>query len=254
MIHELYPQYFPGDHKTINNKKSLLYRADRIIVHSNQTKKDIIKFYPDLDTSKIDLVPLASSVILNDSTQITAPELINRPYLLFVGTRDKYKNFSFLLRSIERLLHRNDLYLICAGGGVFTSEEKSLIDKLGLSEMVAQITIQDQLLPLFYRNARAFIFPSEYEGFGMPVLEAMACGCPVILSDNGVFREIGEEAALYFNLNDEQMLNHCVERVLEDQSLRDYLIKEGFKREKLFSWDKTARGYYETIMKLMSHK
>jgi glycosyltransferase involved in cell wall biosynthesis len=251
MIHELFPQYFLADNTTVSYKKNLLYKATRIIVHSNQTRKDILELYPDLDNSKIDLVPLASSVSLQNEWLNTAPPIVPYPYLLFVGIRYNYKNFTFFLRSIHSLLAKNKLHLVCAGGGAFSESERLLIKDLGLTDLVFQKNFSDQELPLVYKHARAFIFPSEYEGFGMPVLEAMACGCPVILANNGAFREVGGEAALYFDLNDEQMLKDCVERVLLDETLRNQLIKAGWKREKLFSWDLTAKGYYKTIQNVL---
>ena len=253
MIYELFPQYFQPGLIMVQNKKKLLYKSTRIIVHSNQTKKDLLKFYPDLDISKIDLVPLASSVSLQDEMAVNSIPIFSNPYLLYVGRRDTYKNFSFFLRAVKDLLIEKKLYLICTGGDPFSESEITLIKGLKLEDVVIQKDIIAPELPLVYKHARAFIFPSEYEGFGLPVLEAMACGCPVVLADNGVFREIGGEAALYFDLNNEQMLKHRIEQVLEDEVLRKSLIKKGFEREKQFSWELTAKGYYNSILKAIKY-
>jgi glycosyltransferase involved in cell wall biosynthesis len=250
MIHEQFPQYFPKDFTTVPNKKVLLHKATRIIVHSNQTKNDVLKFYPDLDTSKFDLVPLASSVVWRDELTKAEP-IIPYAYLLFVGTRDKYKNFTFFLRAVKSILLKRRLHLVCAGGGAFSDGELSFISELGLTGLIIQKTVSDKELPLLYRHALAFIFPSEYEGFGMPILEAMACSCPVILANNGVFKEIGTDAALYFDLNNAEMLENCIESMLTDDILRNRLIKDGLKREKEFSWKLTAKGYYDSILKIV---
>ena len=252
MIYELFPQYFPPGLIMVQNKKKLLYKSTRIIVHSIQTKKDLLKFYPDLDTSKIDLVHLASSVGLQNE-MVNSTSNFSHPYLLYVGRRDTYKNFPFFLQAVKDLLIGKKLHLICTGGDPFSESEILLIKALNLEDVVFQKDISAQELPLVYKHARAFIFPSEYEGFGLPVLEAMACGCPVVLADNGVFREIGGEAALYFDLNNEQMLKHRIEQVLEDESLRKSLIKKGFEREKQFSWELTAKGYYNSILKALKY-
>jgi glycosyltransferase involved in cell wall biosynthesis len=175
-------------------------------------------------------------------------------YVLFVGTRDRYKNFPFFLKVVAGLLRKWQLRLVCAGGGSFTESEKVLIKNYGLEGLVQQRMFADEDLPVIYKNARVFVFPSEYEGFGMPILEAMKCHCPVVLSENGVFREIAREAALYFELGNEQSLQNAIENVLENEDLRTTLLKRGEEREKEFSWQKTAKGYYHSIQKAMQRK
>lgn len=237
--------------KTIKWKRKLINKADKIVAISENTKKDIIDYYK-IDASKIKVIHLANSLKLDtQNVKIDLP----KKYLLFVGNRSKYKNFQFTVKSISSILKTNpNLHLVCAGGGSFNGEELQLFKSLEIGNKVKHIKFEnDKELSSIYNHAIAFIFPSLYEGFGIPVLEAFACKCPAIISNTSSLPEVGGEAALYFNPTDEDSIQKAVKRILGNQSLRQDLITKGEKRLKLFNWDKVAKEYTETYKDLLEN-
>ena len=147
------------------------------------------------------MVYLASSV--NKQMADTKGKL-NLPsnYILYVGNRGFYKNFNNFIISIEPLLKEHkDLFLICTGGGVFTNEEKFFFHSKEIENKILHKGADDITLATLYANTLVFIFPTLYEGFGIPALEAMNCDCPVIMSNTSSLTEVGGDAAVYFNPN-----------------------------------------------------
>jgi len=250
MIHEKLSMQFEelAQNKTIIHQKKLIAeRADKIIAISESTKQDIIDLL-NIDPNKIDVVYLANSLKNKETNNYT---LNTSPYLLFVGSRRHYKNFQGMLRSLCRLLNKYKLKIICAGGGDFSKEEKQLIHSFGINRWVEYIPVNDQILPKLYEQAQAFIFPSLYEGFGIPVLEAFACNCPCILSNVSSLPEIAGDAALYFDPVQPDSIAFSVERILLDTSLRNDLIQKGKKQLSKFSWRATVENtikLYENII------
>jgi glycosyltransferase involved in cell wall biosynthesis len=173
-------------------------------------------------------------------------------YLLYVGTRSGYKNFSFFIESIAELLRKNeDLHVYCAGWKPFTFDEKKKFRDLNIHKKVHYIQIKDYSLKELYQNARAFVFPSLYEGFGLPVLEAFSCRCPALVSDRSSLPEVGGDSALYFNPQDSASMMNAVERIISDENLRIQLMNKGSERVKFFSWEKTAnttKRIYENVL------
>lgn len=238
MIHELFPEYFENDSfNVVENKKYLMEKATRIIAVSENTKKDIIKIYPHIDSAKIDVVYHGCSI------KKISYEIDNLPtnYILYVGNRNNYKNFKFLLSAIAELLITNqDLFLICAGGDSFDSTENALISKFGLENQVFQKSFQEQELATFYTRAKCFVFPSKYEGFGIPVLESMTCGCPVVLARHSSFPEVAGNAGVYFDLNNPKDLRDKIEMLVQNDVLRNEYSEKGLEQAKKFSWQKAA--------------
>lgn len=237
MIYELFPDMFKGDNTAIQ-KKEVIECATKIIAISNNTKTDIIKIY-DIDPTKIEVIPLATSL------QIHVPDsTFNLPqrYILFVGNRRTYKNFIFFVNSISSFLYeQKDLYLICAGGGVFSDHEMRLLNDLKIKRKVLHYPIiNDNTLSQLYRKAILFVFPSLYEGFGIPLLEAFSCGCPVATSNISSLPEVGGEAVNYFDPHDSDSIQKVVENIVLNNSFQDSLRIRGYQRLKLFSWEKTA--------------
>ena len=245
MIHELYPDYFPKD-PTKTRKKKLIEQAEVIIAISENTKSDIIKF-TDIEPDKISVVYLGNpfeyldqSHSINNNFGHPVPD---DPYILFVGNRTGYKNFIFFIKSVANLLRRDgSLHVCCAGGGPFTQSELEILNELGILSKVRYVKTDDRIMKHLYENARAFIFPSLYEGFGLPVLEAFSCGCPALLSNSSSLLEVGADAAGYFDPDDPETLTQSIEAVLSDDRYREKLIWNGFERLKLFSWKNTAQG------------
>lgn len=250
MIHELMPEYFIGDPWNVTiNKKILIEKATKIIAVSKNTKKDIIKVYPYIDESKIEVIYHGNSIQINHNVVVDLPD----NYILFVGSRDNYKNFYFLVEAIKDLLIKDStLKLICAGGGEFKEEEIEIIKSIGLQEQVEQRYFEEEQLGLFYKNARCFVFPSMYEGFGIPVLESMACGCPIVLSNASSFPEVAGNAGIYFQVNNHEDLKSKIEKVLEDENYRNFYIEKGFEQVKQFDWDVASSQCLELYKKAIN--
>jgi len=244
MIHEIFPEYFPSDTKTVPQKRMLINCADRIIAISNQTKNDILKFYPNVSPDKIDVIYLSQTIIDNG----TVVENLPGNFVLFVGNRDAYKNFDLFAESMVPFLKKDSsLTIVCAGGGNLTVNENVMLQKLGIDKKIVQVNYKDSELASFYKKARAFVFPSAYEGFGIPTLEAMKCGCPVILANSSCLPEVGGDAVLYFESNEKDSLSDVIDKILNDESIRKELIQKGLRQVNEFSWEKTAEGYFNVI-------
>ena len=243
MTHEEFPKIFHSRDPTSARKKILVENATGIIAISENTKTDIVK-YLDIEPEKIQVIYLASSLDPEKILHKTQPPMrvkIPKKYLLFVGGREYYKNFPHLIKTLIPIFRKNeDLHLVCAGGGEFSESEKKILQDMHIISRVHLFPIDDSTLFQLYQNAYAFIFPSLYEGFGIPVLEAFSCRCPALLSNTSSFPEVGGDAALYFNPDSETSMADAIERILSDVHLREELIVRGSERAKLFSWDKTA--------------
>jgi glycosyltransferase involved in cell wall biosynthesis len=237
MIHELYPHYFTNDKITVPNKKILIARANRIITVSENTKKDLLRIYPDIPASKIDVVYLAPTINTAIQTEIETPE----NYILFVGNRTLYKNFIFFLKAVLPILkNRKDLFILCAGGNAFNKEERQLIDESGIKNQLIQRNFKDSELADYYKKALCFVFPSEYEGFGIPVLEAMACGCPVVLANHSSFPEVAGDAGVYFELNNASDLKEKLALLLDNIQIRQEYKLKGLNQARKFNWETTT--------------
>ena len=251
MIHELFPQYFLDDvQDTAVNKKLLMEKATKIIAVSENTKRDIITLCPKIDSNKIEVIYHGCSIKFNSDIKVDLPS----KYILFVGARENYKNFSFLANSIkETLLSNSELFLICAGGGKFSEKENEFIGDLGLKEKIIQRNFKEDELGIYYKNAICFVFPSMYEGFGIPVLESMASGCPIVLTNNSSFPEVAGNAGIYFENNNSEDLKEKIVKVMSDNVFRTQYIQKGLIQVKKFTWDDAAekcyRLYEEAIKK-----
>ncbi len=239
MIHELFPQYFIFDKDTIRKKRTILNKADRIIAISKATKVDLINIL-DLPPEKIDIVYHGNSLRIDVAEKRIFPD----PYCLFVGNRSTYKNFLPMLEAFAASKYSRDIKLVSFGGGEFTSEELMAIKRLNLVGRVKQISGDDLLLANLYKFAEVFIYPSQYEGFGLPPLEAMYYGTPVICSNTSSIPEVVADAALQFNPNEIDSMTDMINKILSDSDLRKDLSIRGKKRESEFSWDRCAK---ETI-------
>ncbi|MFA5421146.1 MAG: glycosyltransferase, partial [Patescibacteria group bacterium] len=172
---------------------------------------------------------------------------IGKPYFLYVGSRVDYKNFKLLLDSFSSWEFKNKYDLLCIGGGNFKEEEVFYIDKLGLSDNVFYLeNVCDYDLVYYYNCAEAFIYPSLYEGFGMPILESIACGTPVICSDIEIFREIGKDLPLFFK--DKNGLLECLNKVVSGYEFGD---REYANLINNYSWRETTSKTFEFYKKIL---
>jgi glycosyltransferase involved in cell wall biosynthesis len=246
MIHELFPQIIPEDLKLVNNKLLLMEKATKIIAVSNNTKNDILKIYPHIQESKIEVVYHGNSIVVNEDIKIDLPS----KYILFVGPRFVYKNFKYLVEDIQGLL-KNDssLYLVCAGGGKFSKTEKKYFADLKLSKQIIQIDFKENELGLIYKKAICFVFPSIYEGFGIPVLESMSCGCPVILGRHSSFPEVAGDAGVYFDLNSSGDLAKKIDLLINNSTLRNEYSLKGLIQIKKFNWQTASQECLDVYKK-----
>lgn len=256
MIHELYPEFYSARDLTSQRKKKLIESATKVIAISNNTRNDILRL-TDLDPDRVTVIylgnPLKSPYSLKNNEKTIGSIDLRVDYLLFVGKRSDYKNFTTMISSIAILLRDNkSLFVYCAGGGPFTPVEVRLLKSLNIYPKVLFIHVSsDKTLINLYKNARAFIFPSLYEGFGFPILEAFSCGCPLVASNTSSLLEIAGDASCYFDPQNPDSICGAVESILSNSDYRDNLIKKGYKRLKCFSWEKTfkkTKCVYENIL------
>ena len=240
MIHEIYPEYFNLADRTSDRKRRLAQKADKILAVSEWTKKDLVQFF-DIPAEKVEVIHLANSMGIAVAPPIR-PFALPMRYVLFVGSRTVYKNFFFFINSMRALLAADlELQIICAGAE-FNKNEHMFFEIQGLADRVHHRAASDIELQLLYQQAQVFVFPSLYEGFGLPVLEAFSCGCPTVLGNAGSLPEIGGNGALYFEPKDAQSLHAAMSQALYNQPLRAELVARGRRRLALFGWDRTCRG------------
>lgn len=230
MINELASNYFIGHDPIPENKKTLIHKASKIIAVSKATKNDILKLY-DIPEDKVEVIYHAPT--LDDIVSI--PLDTPKRYILYIGKRQGYKNFDVFYEGVKTLLN-NDLSLICAGGGVFSKLENERFAADNTSDYIKYYDISDnRTLKTLYEKASLFVYPSFYEGFGIPILEAMNSSCPVALSDIAVFREVAGDAAYYFDPHSQDDLKEKIKQGLSGD-LRTQQFKE---RVSLYTWEKS---------------
>ena len=247
-VHDLiYEMIF--QHGTIDSERLELYnRADRIIAISNNTKLDLINLYPNIDKNKIFVIHHGVSTLKYEIVSH-----IRGNYILYVGTRkEEYKNFKRFVNALHPLLIQDSTLKIVCTGLPFTNLEIQMLKKNNLIDKLVNVGfVSDMELYSLYANAMAFVFPSIYEGFGLPILEAFNAGCPVCLSNTSCFPEIAGNAALYFDPFDENSIYNTVSKLIYDIELKKRLINDGIERLKLFSWINTANKTEEVYKSIL---
>jgi len=239
MIHEL---YFSNSRAT-KIKRIAIERADHLICISQNTKNDLLELL-SIPEDKISTIHHGFDSSFSQLEALTDPELhLDRPFLLYVGSREKYKNFDSLLLAISNSIKlRQDFNLIAFGGGAWTSAERKKISDMGFNKnQIHQVTGGDDLLATLYKSATALVYPSSYEGFGLPPLEAMACACPVISSNASSMPEVIGNAGEFFDPAETDDITDSIERVVYSDQVRESLVGRGHERLKSFSWDKCAK-------------
>jgi glycosyltransferase involved in cell wall biosynthesis len=237
-VHDLIHEKFFGlDHPASVAKKRSLQLADEVICVSHATRNDLLYYFPWLEER--------SSVVHHGVRVFPKPEskrVIDAPYLLYVGTRSGYKNFTVLVDALEQVSASgfSGLNLICFGGGRFTRTERESLGKVSPSVRFMQLSGDDKLLARLYQDALALVYPSLYEGFGLPLLEAMQCNCPVICSRTSSLPEVAGPAAIYFDpASAEELSGHLIS-LIQSPNLGSMYRQLGKKRLDYFSWSKAA--------------
>jgi glycosyltransferase involved in cell wall biosynthesis len=245
MIPELFPQDFRDIRPRLENKRKSIERADKIITISQTTKQDLLRFYK-VDEAKINVIYPGAPVEILEKNHCD-PYEHPKPYILYVGTRKQgYKNFERLLLaySISKKIH-GEFDLLCFGGPSFSGAEHDNISLLERLDDIFHISGNDRQLSRLYAGASALVYPSLYEGFGLPPLEAMAHGCPVIAGNATAIREVLADAAAYFEPGEPEVIASVMESVLFDESLRCELIEKGKSQVKKYSWARMADEFCE---------
>lgn len=240
MIHERFAHLFDPDDPTPRAKRAAIERADLVICISDSTRQDLIELL-DVPPEKVVVTHLAASLSVPESGAPRDEE----PYLLYVGERGGYKNFAALVAAMQASPVLRELRLLCFGGGYISDDEARRIAETGFPRsQIEQRFGGDAELAALYRGALCFVYPSLYEGFGIPPLEAMICGCPVACSNTSSIPEVVGDAAAYFDPDDVESIAAAVESVVARPSRRAELTALGKLQAARYSWDRCA---HETL-------
>jgi glycosyltransferase involved in cell wall biosynthesis len=239
MIHEKFVTRQLASDRITAQKRAAVQRADRIICVSESTRADLIDMF---DPNPAKVTTIHHGFALNTSTVPAAVPKPGKPFFLYVGMRAGYKNFARLVLSYASSSKLSAEFHLCAfGDGPFSRSEMDFIRAAGLREgQVSHFSGDDGLLRHLYANAAALVYPSLYEGFGIPPLEAMTVGCPVICSNVSSIPEVVGDAGLYFDPSSVEAMRDAMERLVSSSRIRTDLIARGRERSKLFSYDRCA--------------
>lgn len=273
-IHDLAFKYFPNHFPKKDLRRLNFFtdfavnHSDKIIAVSESTKKDILKFYPKIKEEKIKIIHhgFNADLFSSSSSEVTKKEVLNKynlinpsyklqvtNYILYVGAIQPRKNLKILIKAFEKFKQKTNspVKLVLAGSQAWMWEEtmKAINESSVRENIVLTGRVNFEDLAVLYRNASLFVFPSLYEGFGIPVLEAFASKVPVICSDNSSLPEVGGEAAEYFESSEWKKLSEKMEMILNDKEKQKTMIDHGLKQLEKFSWEKCAKETLDWIKK-----
>lgn len=254
MAFKKFPEYFPK--KDLCKLNFLvdyaIKHADKLIAVSQSTKNDILELYPKRPEDSVRVIRHGFDEGLfnketknnNDETFLKNYKLIPNTYLLYVGAIQPRKNLGVLIEAFEEIKkEKRDFKLVLAGQKAWMWEDiiRRIADSPYKEDIIITGTINFAARNALYRNAAVFVFPSLYEGFGIPILEAFASGVPVVCARNSSLVEVGGAAALYFETRNSGDLGTKLKEVLNNDELSNKLITKGLERIKNFSWDRCAK-------------
>jgi glycosyltransferase involved in cell wall biosynthesis len=267
ILFESHPEYFPEVHRKLL-KFFIPFsakRANRIISVSEFTKKQIIKYY-GIPEKKISVIHEGAS---NKFAPVSDKDLIasvlskygvKKKYILFVGRIEPRKNIIGLLKAFEYIKKRGnkDLCLVIVGNQDRIFQENALFDKIKEMQIESDIVftggVSENELPVLYNSAEVLVYPAFAEGFGLPVLEAMACGTPVITSNTTSLPEVVGEAAILVNPYSTEEIGQAIGKILDNDNLRQELIDRGLQRAENFSWEEAAKKTIEVYKEVLRLK
>jgi glycosyltransferase involved in cell wall biosynthesis len=256
------PQWYSFAFRTLYNLiiPQLAKRATKVVTNSNNSKNDLLQFF-GLPAEKVSLVYWAVDDVfsLPPTQEVKDNRHIEEDYILYVGSLEPRKNINILIEAYEKLRHeypaiKTKLILIGGESPLFASVQ--LKAREFRDDVIFKGFVTDLELGEFYRRAKLVAYPSLYEGFGLPPLEAMASGVPVVTSSTSSIPEVVGKAALLIDPKDREQLTKAMHRVLTDRTLRESMIKAGSQRVLRFNWYRVARGvlavYYEVYQRHLS--
>jgi glycosyltransferase involved in cell wall biosynthesis len=240
--HERFPHLFRNASFIMERKRKLFSRADAIICVSESSRRDLLHFY-NVEENKTHVVHHGFSPLSVGSSLAEANGIPNAPYLLYVGLRAPYKNFLLLLEAFSRSGLAADFQLVVIGGGAFSPEEQAKISSFGIGNRIRHIPkAGEATLAHAYRNASLFVYPTLYEGFGFPTLEAMSLGCPVLVHRTSSLPEVCGDAAFYFDSADAEELSRALVSTLHDAPGIAMKRRLGKQQVRLYDWTLSAKN------------
>jgi glycosyltransferase involved in cell wall biosynthesis len=248
-IHERFPQLFPDAAAIVESKRKLFAQADAILCVSQSSRNDLHHFY--------DVAEKKTHVVYHGFSPLQLPPgdppAVSEPYLLYVGSRAGYKNFGLLLEAFSRSGLAAHYRLLAVGGGLFTPAEQERIASLKLGSSVTVVPkADDATLARAYRGAALFIYPSLYEGFGFPPLEAMSMGCPVLVNRSSSLPEVCGDAAFYFEASGADELSASLVATLSDSQSLAMKRRMGEQQVKLYNWRRSAHATLDVYRMLLT--
>ncbi len=255
-IHDLIPYIMPETvgkgylKRFLKDMPDIIYNSDGILTVSEYSKKDILKFFNGYPEDKIFVTPLAANYKfkllnkVNCKNYLSIKFNINEPFALYIGGFSSRKNVLALIKAYMKTYKdlKKPYKLVLVGG--LKDEGEKLLDFVKINNLEDNIIfpgyVNDDLLPIFYNACDVFVYPSFYEGFGLPPLEAMSCGAPVISSTLSSIPEVTSNDAILINPYDEEALKNSLVEVLNNDSLKSDLSKKGYNRSLQFTWRQTA--------------
>ncbi|MCK5295736.1 MAG: glycosyltransferase family 4 protein, partial [Alphaproteobacteria bacterium] len=242
MVHDMIPEFIGFDltEQCWVQKHEAIRNASNYVCVSNNTAKDLKGLFPQVNPETVHVAPnaISSHFKPTPSEEVQAflkEKGLEKGYYMFVGMRTTYKNAGNFFKAFLELPDHKEKAIVCVGP---MPVENTLIEMMKDDDLRADWVSEEDLLK-YYAGATALVYPSLYEGFGLPLLEAMACGCPVLTSKSGAMLEVGADAAMFFNPVDAHDIAKAMMKVREPET-RSKMIEKGFNRIKDFSWKDTA--------------
>jgi glycosyltransferase involved in cell wall biosynthesis/predicted SAM-dependent methyltransferase len=244
MAYDMIPEVLPAnlDEPMWREKHYGIRQASTYIAISENTAHDLVKFFPAIVPESVTVAHCGVASLFSPASQEEIDNFkmkygISKPYFICVGGGAGYKNSILFFRAFAQLASKQGFEIVCTGSGVLLEGE---FRNYTLGTIVHKLQLNDEELRLAYTGAVALVYPSKYEGFGLPVLEALSCGCPVITCPNASIPEVAGEASLYVNDEDVDGLANALCEV-QKPKVRNSLIANGLEQAKKFSWSKMAK-------------